>query len=55
MEQIPISVESLVIQGGIGRDNKYFNLSYLSSLTTLLVGSSAFECCDCIVFDSELN
>ena len=54
MKQISSSVESLVIQGRVGRKEKTtFNLSNLSSLTTLEMGCGAFKWCDSIVFESE--
>ena len=54
MKQISSSVESLLIQGGVGREEKTtFNLSNLSSLTTLEMGCHAFEKCDSIVFESD--
>ena len=54
MKQISFSVESLVIQGGVGRKEKNtFNLSNLSSLTTLQMGYDAFRYCDSIVFESD--
>ena len=53
MKQISSSVESLLIQGGVGREKKTFNLSNLSSLTTLQMGCYAFEYCDSIVFESD--
>ena len=53
MKQISSSVESLVIQGGVGEYENTFNLSNLSSLTTLQMGCYAFEYCDSIVFESD--
>ncbi len=54
MQQISSSVESLVIQGRVGREEKTtFNLSNLSSLTTLEMGCHAFYYCHSIVFESE--
>ena len=53
MKQISSSVESLLIQGRVGRFEKTFNLSNLSSLTTLEMGCHALEYCDSIVFESE--
>ena len=53
MKQISSSVESLLIQGGVGREENTFNLSNLSSLTTLEMGCCAFEYCDSIVFESD--
>ena len=54
MKEISSSVKSLVIQGGVGREEKTtFNLSNLSSLTTLEMGCHAFENCDSIVFESK--
>ena len=52
--QISSSVKSLLIQGGVGRKEKTtFNLSNLSSLTTLEMGCGAFKWCDSIVFESD--
>ena len=53
MEQISSSVESLLIQGGVGREENTFNLSNLSSLTTLEMGCWAFQNCHSIVFESD--
>ena len=53
MKQISSSVESLLIQGGVGREEKTFNLSNLSSLTTLQMGREAFMNCHSIVFESD--
>ena len=53
MKQISSSVESLLIQGGVGRKENTFNLSNLSSLTTLEMGSYAFVNCQSIVFESD--
>ena len=53
MEQISSSVKSLLIQGRVGKEEKTFNLSNLSSLTTLEMGCYAFENCHSIVFESE--
>ena len=54
MKQISSSVESLLIQGRVGRGEKTtFNLSNLSSLTTLQMGCDAFEKCHSIVFESD--
>ena len=54
MEQISSSVESLLIQRGVGKEEKTtFNLSNLSSLTTLQVGCRAFGKCHSIVFESD--
>ena len=53
MKQISSSVESLVIQRGVGEKENTFNLSNLSSLTTLEMGCNAFEKCDSIVFESD--
>ena len=53
MEQISSSVKSLLIQGRVGRKEKIFNLSNLSSLTTLEMGCGAFKKCHSIVFESE--
>ena len=54
MKQISSFVESLLIQGRVG--GIYFgtfNISNLSSLTTLQMGRHAFYKCDSIVFESE--
>ena len=53
MKQISSSVESLLIQGGVGRKEKTFNLSNLSSLTTLEMGCHAFFKSHSIVFESD--
>ena len=53
MEQISSSVESVLIQGGVGREENTFNLSNLSSLTTLEMGYDAFLKCHSIVFESD--
>ena len=53
MKQISSFVESLLIQGGVGREEKTFNLSNLSSLTTLQMGCTAFVNCDSIVLESD--
>ena len=53
MKQISSSVESLLIQREVGREENTFNLSNLSSLTTLQMGCGAFVNCDSIVFGSE--
>ena len=53
MKEISSSVESIVIQGGVGRDDeKSFNLSNLPSLITLEMGCDAFCSCHSIVFES---
>ena len=53
MKQISSSVESLVIQGRVGKEENTFNLSNLSSLTTLQMGYDAFKKCHSIVFESD--
>ena len=53
MKQISSSVKSLLIQGGVGREENTFNLSNLSSLTTLQMGCWAFRKCHSIVFESD--
>ena len=52
MEQISSSVESIVVQGEVGRRDKSFNLSNLPSLISLEMGFEAFSSCDSIVFGS---
>ena len=53
MNEICNSVESIVIQGGVGRDEeKSFTLSNLPSLITLEMGCGAFCICHSIVLDS---
>ena len=53
MNEICNSVESIVIQGGVGRDEeKSFTLSNLPSLITLEMGCGAFRICHRIVFES---
>ena len=53
MKQISSSVESLLIQREVGREENTFNLSNLSSLTTLQMGYDAFGNCHSIVFESD--
>ena len=53
MEEISSSVKSVLIQGGVGREETTFNLSNLSSLTTLQMGYDAFLNCHSIVFESD--
>ena len=52
-KQLSSFVSSLVIQSGVGKEEKVFNLSNLPSLTTLEMGGSAFENCHSIVLKSE--
>ena len=53
MNEICNSVESIVIQGGVGRDEeKSFTLSNLPCLITLEMGCGAFCICHSIVFES---
>ena len=52
MKQISRSVESIVIQGGVGRDEKSFTLSNLPSLITFEMGCGAFCVCHSVVFES---
>ena len=52
MKHISRSIESIVIQGGVGKDGrKSFKLSNLPSLITLEMGRDAFEYCYSIVFE----
>ena len=53
MKQISGSVRYLVIQGGVGREERIFNLSNLSSLNTLKIGCSAFNNCYSVVFEGK--
>ena len=52
MQHISSSVEHIVIQGCVGREEESFNLSNLSSLITLEMGCWSFSMCQRIVFDS---
>ena len=53
MEHISNTVEFIVIQGGVGRDDeKSFKLSNLPSLITLEMGYESFRKCHSIVFES---
>ena len=53
MEQISSSVESIVIKGGVGRDEKMsLTLSNINSLITLEMGCEAFCECHSIVLES---
>ena len=53
MKQIADTVESIVIQGCVGRDREMsFTLSNLSNLITLEVGCGAFYECKSVVFES---
>ena len=53
MEENLQSIETIVVQQCVGRDyQNSFTLSNLSNLTSLVIGKSAFECCQSIVFDS---
>ena len=53
MNEICNSVESIVIQGGVGRDEeKSFTLSNLPSLITFEMGCGAFCVCHSVVFES---
>ena len=53
MNQISSSVEFLLIQGRVGEEENTFNLSNLSSLTTLEMGCHAFFKSHSIVFESD--
>ena len=53
MKQISSSVESIVIQGNIGCEEKTFNISYLPSLITIEIGCSSFRNCHKVAFESE--
>ncbi len=52
MQQISNNINSILIQGNVGRRSKSFSISNLPSLITLEMGCVAF--CDCrwIVFES---
>ena len=52
MQQISRSVESIVIQGGVGRNEKSFTLSNLPFLISIQLNNKAFEYCHSIVFES---
>ena len=52
MEQISRFVKCIVIKGGVGKDEETFNLSNLSSLTTLEMRRDSFRNCHSIVFES---
>ena len=54
MEEISISVEHILIQGRVGREEENsFRLSNLPSLTTLEMGYGAYCKCHSAVFESE--
>lgn len=54
MKSISFSIESLVIQSGVGRwAKRSFKLSNFPSLTVVLIGQYAFWNCSIIVFDGE--
>jgi len=54
MEEISISVEHILIQGRVGREEENsFRLSNLPSLTTLEMGYGAYCKCHSSVFESE--
>ena len=52
LEQICGCVKCIVIKGGVGKDEETFNLSNLSSLTTLGMRRDSFRNCHSIVFES---
>ena len=52
VNEISNSVESIVIQGGVGREEELFYLSNLPSLKTLEIGCVSFCDCHSIVFES---
>ena len=52
MNQISSSVESIMIQGRVGKEEKSFNLSNLPSLITFEMGCDTFLKCQSIVFES---
>ena len=52
LKKITNSVESLVIQGGVGKKETTFKLSNLSSLKSVSVGYNAFRDCHRIIFES---
>ena len=55
MQQISSSVQSIIIQGGVGRNGgRQFTLSNLPSLTTLGMGCGAFYECHSIVIESRM-
>ena len=53
MEEISNSVESIMIQEGVGREEGRFILSNLPSLISIQLYRNAFETCDSIVFESK--
>ena len=53
MEQISNSVESIMIQEGVGKEEGRFILSNLPSLISIQLYRTAFETCDSITFESK--
>ena len=52
MQQISNNINSILIQGNVGRRSKSFSISNLPSLITLEMGCVAFYECHSIVFES---
>ena len=52
LDELSRSVKSLVIQKGVGKKEKAFNLSNLPSLTTLEMRRDAYRGCHVIVIES---
>ena len=52
MQEISNSIESIMIQGGVGREENELHLSNLPSLITLEIGSYGFCNCNTIVIES---
>ena len=52
LNEICCCVECIVIKGGVGKNKETFNLSNLSSLTTLEMRCDSFRNCHSIVFES---
>ena len=53
MEEISNSVESIMIQEGVGKEEGRFILSNLPSLISIQLYRTAFETCDSITFESK--
>ena len=52
MQQISNNINSILIQGNVGRRSKSFSISNLPSLITLEMGCGAFFACHLIVLES---
>ena len=56
LKRLSRSIESLVIQGGVGRDGGMkFKLSKLPSLLSLAIGHQVYEYCHSVVFESKTD